>query len=397
MAFPNAVTAVRGVMDTADHISYEKPLAISDKIWTHDPNANKGLSWFLHHGLPKERTTRKEWYHLEDPPSANWVEYAGAAEGSQATTGVVLASGHGARITIGSRIYWPRTEEIMRLTAVMSTDTTGAVTRNSGRGVAATSLLKPGDRGLIMIPSFEEGFTTPGGLGQNMVYKTFRTTTLSLPVEVTDENIAEANYGGNPFARQLGKQIKNGKNQSEAELYFGGTVSDTSGTHPRTTSVGLANYITTHTYSATKISRMDLWDILTEHSMTYDGPLTLHGSTYWWSLISMWALEKTEYTINVGKDGMRVKRVMTPVGTYDFIKVDVLNQHPLLAGMLFGCPPGRFQYKYLSGHGKNLDVKYQPLPEPSLHKEWGEIVGVRGFEFFEEETYFKLEGVRVAA
>ncbi|GAH15311.1 unnamed protein product, partial [marine sediment metagenome] len=116
MATPSDVTHKRGTRYTSDAISQEKPLDISNKIWMFDPNMNKALGWALINGV-KRPVFNHIFGHLEDPPFPNWVEFAGADETSQLATGIVLKTGHGARLTLGSRVYWTRTKEIMRLDA----------------------------------------------------------------------------------------------------------------------------------------------------------------------------------------------------------------------------------------------------------------------------------------
>ena len=117
---PNLATFIRGVKDSADSISQEKPIEIHEKIWMWDPLKNTGLGWILRNG-GKAPTTEKEFGHLEDSPFANWVTYtgndsdgSGVGESSQQVTAIHFASGEGPRVAAGSRIVWTRTEERSR-------------------------------------------------------------------------------------------------------------------------------------------------------------------------------------------------------------------------------------------------------------------------------------------
>lgn len=401
MAFPGSLTYKRGVKDTDDVISQEKPLAIGDKIWMHDPTTNKVLGWILAR-QDSEPVYNHIFGHLEDAPFQNWVKFVGTTESSQGATGLVLDTGHGARVTTGSRIFWPRTEEIIRLTAAMSTDTTGAVARNFGRGNASTSLLAKGDYGLIITPAFEQGFTTGSGQSNSMAYKTFATTEISYPVSTTYVERAERSRGGDPFIRALNKAMKQSKDQMHGELLYGAYSSDDDTyTHPISTSQGLDNWISSYQYSANRISRLDMWDILlTWNTINKNGGLIL-CSTFMKARIAQWALERTEYLQGTEEDGITIERVKTPVGTFDIMEDDLLDQNEILAGMMYGIPnPGadgpRVQYHPLV-ENLNLDIRYNPISRDEVHSDEGEIYGVYGWEFFEEEMFWKVTGLDLAA
>lgn len=395
MALPNALTGVRGTMDTADHISQEKPLAISNKIWAHEPNRNRGLGWNLIHGY-SESTDRRVFGHLEDAPYANWVEYTGAAEASQGTTGLEMSSGHGSRLAIGSRIFFPEIQEIIRIDADMSTDTTAGVTRNYGRGVAATSLLQPGMKGLILTPAFQQGFTTGDAYAANMVYKAFAVTEISLPVKVTNIDKAERARGGDPFTRAMFKMWKLAKKQMEAELYFGGLLDTTLSGAPISTSQGLENYLSTNVYTVDTVSRMDIWDIIGEWNHQFPEGGGIHCSNLFRAMISEWALGQMTLDQSVKEYGMNIDQILTPYGRYDLIDVDLLSQEATLAGTVFGIPYGRVGYRPLK-FNEDLDISYMGIGRDEVHAHEGEIYGVYGWEFHEEETFMTINGLRYAA
>lgn len=394
MANPSAVTYYRGTKDTADNITAEKPIAIGSKIWMYDPNTNQALRSALMHGT-EESTPNHIFYELQDAPFANWVEYAGAVESSQAVTGIVLASGHGARVTLGSRIFWTRIEELTRLDAVMSTDTTGAVTRNFGRGTAAC-LLKPGDKGLIIAPSFDQGFTTGLGLSNAKVVKTFYTGIVDWPVQVTNTELAEIAYSGNPFKYALKKAIKQSKDQMEAELILSGyKVLPTTYAHPLTTSEGIENWISTNVYSAVSLSRMDLWDILAEWSgRRFGGTIWCAGPFF--AMITMWAMQYLQIDQSSKADGMMVDSVLTPYGKFELNQVDLLDQDPYLCGRVYMIPHKHIKYRPLVGY-ENLDVKYNPISRDEVHAKEGEIYGEYGWGFGPEEDFARIDGLQFSA
>lgn len=401
---PNDATFTRGVKDTQDIISQEKPLEIGAKIWMHNPNRNKFLGWALNNGR-REPTRSRIFGHLEDTPFPNWVEFAGTDESSQATGSLDFVTGQGARLTTGSKIFFPRTNQIIRLDETMSTDSTQDVNRNFGRGVSTDYLLK-GDRGLILPPNFPEGFTTGAGLSNAMYYKSFDCSEVSYPVEVTNVENAELSRGGNPFMRALSKVIKQFKEQQEAELLYSGQTTDNSGyTHPIGAADGIDNFITTHSYSATSLSRMDFMDILTEWlSINPEGGVIVTSLAFK-GLITQWALNLTQYTIPVigsktgGSLGLEIDQIVMQNGKkIDIIDVDVMNQEPYLMGSFFLIPTGgRIHYRPLIGPNENLEPRYRPIKQDEIHSKKGEVYGVYGWEFFEEELWAKFSGLSLAA
>lgn len=403
MALPNAVSYDRGTKDTSIPISQEKPLEIGDKIWMNNPNETKGIAMVLREGM-SSAVKNHIFGHLEDVPFANWVQYtgndsdgAGVDESSQQATGIILRTGDGARVTTGSRIKWIRTREITRLTAVMSTDTTGAVTRNFGIG-AATDLLQVGDFGLIIPPGFEQGFTTGAGQTNPMVYKSFATTEISYPLQIANIEAAELSRGGDPFERALGKAWKQAKEQMEGEMYLGGKAVTTVSSVPITASEGLQNYISTHVYTATSLSRMDLWDILLEWRLTNKRGGSIHCSGAFLVQVTLWAMALLQMNQDAEKDGMSITQILGPggIGLIDMIDIDLFDQSPLLAGTMFMIPTGQIEYHWLD-HYENLNIRYNPISRDEVHAKEGEIYGVYGWEFYEEEMFATVSGLHFAA
>lgn len=400
---PSGSAYTRGVRDTSVEISQGKPLELSSGIRYLNPQENQFLNWVLKNGR-KVPSGRRVFGHLEGVPNAMWVEYAGADETSQGVTALTLGSGHGARVTIGSRIYFPRTQEIIRLNAVMSTDATGAVARNFGRGNATTSLLKKGDKGVLLSPAFEEGFTTPTGVTSIKEYHSFNMTELSLPVQLTNPEVAEAVYDNiSPWERALWAVGVQAKRMMSSDLLFGGQVTDnTTFTTPIGASEGLDNFTQTNRYSAARLSRMDLWDIIMEwrSKCKRGGVLVVSGA--FMAMVSGWALTKTRYEQVTKRDGIQITSLLTPWGEYDLFEDDTLNEDPYLMGTVFGIPnfdpmKGRIDYRPLVGNGANWDIRYNPINRDEVHAKEGEIYGIVGFHPQVEEEFMLIEGLRFAA
>lgn len=389
-------TGVRGVRDTADDIAYDKPLDIGDKIWMYDPNKYQFAGWMLQNQRGEhDRCENHVFYGLEDAPWATWVQFNGTTESTQGVTGLVFADGEGARLTIGSRVFFPEINEVIRLDAVMTTDTTGAVTRNFGRGVAATSLLKKGMRGLILPPAFEQGYTSPSGFSQGRDYNTFYTGIVDWPIEITGTENAEITRGGNIFKRELAKGARATKAQMEAELILGAMKSDTTSyTHPLTTMEGIENYLSTNVYNVKKLSRMDLWDILGEVDLADGDGLVV--SKAFKALVTGWAMGMVQYNQDTMKDGMRIRQIQTPEITLDLMVADVLNGHSDLMGRFYMVPKKCYDRRPLIGY-ENRDIKYEPILTPGVDQKKGHIWGEFGNHFYEEERWGRGYGLRFAA
>ncbi len=395
MALTSEATFNRGIKTSDLEISQGKPLAIGDKIWMYERNRNQGLRWALRSGMTV-KTDRVTYGHLERVPNPEWVEFAGATESPQLTTGLVFKTGHGARMTTGQRIYFPRTREIIRLTAVMATDTTGTVTRNHGRGLAATALLAPGDKGLLLTPTFQEGFTVGLGITSAMIYKSFKVEEVDWPVELSQKEATEASYAGDPFTRAVGDAIRQSKNQLEASMYLSGQVDETANGAPITGTEGIDNFITTNAYSAKSISRMDLWDIITEMKARSPEGFSIHCSGAFINMVSGWGMDRVYYTQDTKVDGVSLTGLKTPKGDFQLVEIDLFNQEPYLMGTVYFIPNGKIMYRPLVGNGENNDIKYLPINIDNVMSKRGHIYGIVGWEFAEQETWGKLDGLRFA-
>jgi len=394
---PKDATGVRGVRDTADDIAYDKPLDISANIWLYKPYKNQFLNWMMVNQRGDRESVQNHTYQgLEDAPWPLWVEFIGADEAAQGTTSLVFASGNGARLTTGSRVYFPEINEVIRLDAAMSTDTSSTVARNFGRGVAATSLLRKGMRGMILPPSFEQGYTFPSGFSTGRSYRDWYTGIVDWAVEMTGTEVAEVARGGPIFKRELGKAIAASKDQMEAEMVVGGSKSDTTSyTHPITAREGIENWLTSHVYNVKKLSRMDLWDILGEIDVRNGDGLIV--SKAFRGLVTSWAMGMTQYQQGTTTDGMTIDTIKTPSRTLDLLEADCLNGHPDMMGRFMVIPKKCWNYLPLIGNGENRDIKYTPEPQNTADKKYGHIHGEFGYEYYEEERWGRAYGLRFAA
>ena len=393
MALPNQVTYTRDVRDSSDEISQGKPLVISDQIWINDPNENKALSWVLSQGV-KVPTPNHTFGHLEDAPFANWVEFIGPDETGSQDTDDIQILGVQARCAAATRLYNPRTEEIMRLTLDPdAANLTTTVSRNFGRGVS-TDYLLTGDKLLILPPAHFEGFTTGLGLTNTKVFKSFTTSIVSYPVRITDTESAEVARGGDPFLYYLDKSWKQAKDQMETELFLGGQVNDASTfAQNMHASEGLQNIISTNVWSVDGVlGRRDLWDILAEWTLYNKAGGAIMCSKWFIHMINEWAWQKVEINQEAKALGLDIDQVKTPDGMFDLVEVDILNQEASLAGLAFLVPKGRVLYRPLSGL-KDLDIHYRPIERDEVHQEEGEIYGEYGWEFMTEEMFGVITGV----
>ena len=399
---PSALVLKRAPRDSADEISQGKPLEISKHIYAYEPNDNKALSYFNQHGFSKD-SARRTFGHLEKAYDGQFVRYEGVTEvgSTQATTGLVFDSSAGLKLTAGSRVMNLRLKDIVRFTAAFASATTSAaVHRNYGRGTAA-DLWIPGDKCVIMPPNFPEGFTTGEAISQALSYKSFQMGESSEPVEVTYVENAEKQYSGDPFQEALENAIVRLKKQQEVELLYGGKKLDTSTyTHPIGASEGVDNFITTNRFSASKLSRLDFFDILTAVKVNCPYKIDILCSIYFKQMVTEWAMSSENRIVNVpGYNnqtlGYEVDKIVTTAGTFDMIDVHLLSQSEELMGEVFFVPRNdakpNWGYRPLVGNGEDLDVRYVPISNDAKHTKQGEIYGVFGRQFMNEETWGKLE------
>lgn len=401
MALHKDVTFLRGMQDTYDAIAQDRPLDISTDISIFDPNANQGLGYVMGKA-GKKAATQRTFGHLEDVAARNWVEYTGINEASQAVTALVFEAGANQLIGLGSRLKNTRTGEIIRLTVDMTSSTTTiAVGRNFGAGTA-TALLKTGDKLVILPPAMYEGFTTEEGYSHGVVYHSFNMTETSEPVDVSFVDNATVHRSGNPFNRALSHAWKRTKDQKETEMILSGDKLTSGASGVVGASQGMDTYITTNVFTATNISRLDMWDIIGIWKSFYKAPGgAIFCSSIVRAILCEWAWDKTEITIPIsgqtgeGMIGTTIDRINTPWGRFDLVPIDILGQDPFLAGTVFFVPDPKshMKHRFLPG----LDLQYRPITQDEVHSKKGEIYGTTGWHFRNEEHWAKLEGWIVAA
>lgn len=401
MALHKDVTFLRGMRDTYDAIDQDRPLDISTEVSVFDPNANQALGYVMGKA-GKLVASQRTFGHQEDVAARNWVEFQGQNEASQQTDNIILESGANQLIGLGTRLKNTRTLEIFRLTADMDASTlTQAVVRNFGAGTSA-SLLKTGDKLAILPPAMYEGFTTEEGYSHNTVYHSFNMTETSEPVDVSWVENATTLRSGNAFNTALSHAWKRVKDQKEIEMLLSGDKLTSGASGVVGASQGMDTYITTNTFSATHISRLDLWDIIGIWKSFYKGPGgAIFCSDVVKGIISEWAWNVQEIEVPIsgqrgeGMIGTVISRVKTPKGEFDLIPVDILGMDPFLAGTLYFVPDPatHMKHRFLPG----LDLQYHPIVKDDVHKKTAEIYGTTGWHFKQEEHWAKLSGWIVAA
>lgn len=389
--------------DSADAISQDKPRGISTDIRIYHPNRNQFLGYVLSRVAKESRPISHGWGHNEQVASRNYVKFLGDTETSQGATGLVFGAQASGVIGLGSRIYFPRTDQIIYLTAAMaSATTTGAVSRNFGKG-SVTDYLQTNEQGLVLPPAHIEGFTTPAGYAHGVVNKGFDMTETAYPIDTTFVANAETHFSGNPFNRALSDTMVQFKDQMEFESIWSGKVYDASTyTHPVRATQGIDTWITTNVFTADSPSRMDLWDIIGIWKGFYMQPGgIIVTSTQIRTIISEWAMSSSDVVVPItgqggeGELGITVKRINTVQGTFDILTVDAMSQDPFLAGTMYFMPDPatHMAYRFLQGE----DIRFRPLEEGKVHSKFGELYGIYGWEFWNEFEWAKLSGWNVAA
>jgi hypothetical protein len=221
-------------------------------------------------------------------------------------------------------------------------------------------------------------------------------TEFSYPVQVTYVENNETHRGGKPFLKELKKRLKEAEDKLEIEMFFGAGVTDTTTyAHPIGAATGMENYITTNVYSMSKISRMDLFDILQEWKHWCPGGGVILCSDAFYSMVSNWAMSMTQITVGPdgqkgdGQLGIEIDRIRWARGVFDIIPVHCLSLTYEVQGKAFFVPKGHFKYRFL----QDLDSQYNPINRDEVHSDEGEIYGVCGMEFFEEEQWARIDGL----
>lgn len=401
MSLPNAHTFFRTVRDTADPIAQEKPLDISDKFWMNNPRRTQGIGWLMANALPSQVAENHTFGHLEDVPFPNWVEYTGADETSQAVTGLTIDNIL-ERATIGTVLMNARTKELIRLNAVPTPDTTGAVTRNHGRGVATDFLLQ-GDKLVCLLSTYEEGFTTGAAQSGTSVYKSFTTGITDEAIRSTFTEQSETYYAGStPFERDLDKTWIRLNERIEHNVFWGSATS-AAATYPvggtaqnYHTMSGLYDNITTNVWSiGAFLTRFDLFDILASWRTFYKEEGAILCSQWAKMHITEMAYGQMSYDQSAKELGMEIDVVNLNGHRYRLIELDHLSEEEHLAGTMFLCPARKMRYRPLQNKGGiNNDLHYTPIARDEVHSKEGEIWGEFGFEFFHEECWGVIEDIQ---
>jgi hypothetical protein len=395
---PNAATFLRTVRDTDDPIAQDKPLDIHDNYWMNNPNRTQALGWLMSSALPARECHNHIFGHLEKSPFSNWVEYTGVTETSSQATDDLTIDNVLERCAAGQLLMNTRTKEIMRLTADPdAADTTQGVVRNFGRGVA-TDYLQKGDKLMLILPQFEEGFTTGKGQSGVGVYKSFSTGIPSEPIQTTYTEQSEKYYAGStPFEMDLDATWTRFNEQMENHVLWGAEKLDSSTyTQNMHTISGIYDFITTNTFTVDNtLSRMDFIDILLVLDTFYHGSIGIICSKWFRVMVTEWAYGKMEYDQEAKSLGMDITTVQLNGRYYPLLEADCLSQDYELAGTVFLCPKGKIQHRPLRNvDGIVNDVHYNPISRDEVHSKEGEIWGEFGVEYFEEECWGYIDGIQ---
>jgi len=395
---PNQVTQLLGVSDTADYtaisIDPNTPFEIGREMWRYNPMEHQLLTWLMRNARYRP-TVDQKFGHLEKSYLPNMVQFTGATESSQGTSSLTFNNG-AKRLAQYSRVRTPSGEVILFKADFASAHVSAAVDRNFG--TSGTPLLKNGDWCVILSPNPPEGATMTKGAQQEPGYVSFNTSICDFPVEMTGTKAAVKTVEGDAFATSLTDAWEQSSSQLEAAALFSGGVSDTSTyTYPMHAATGLEDYITTNVFSVDGfLTRMDLWDIIAEWRKYYKGPGAIVTSNEIIQTINTMAFPKVQYDQNLTADGIDISAIVVPgAGRYALLECDLLGMEMNLAGYMFLLPTTGIDYRPLIGT-KNREIGYVPLDRKAqgIDQEAGHIFGEFGWEFFGEERFGVVKGLK---
>lgn len=235
-------TLITGQSATNDVLAAELVIDMDTRVFAYDPPNNPYTRIFTKRlkSRPAKQTTVR-W--MEDEPRPYWDTFAEAVDNSETAIDVT----NGAYWQIGDLLKVPSSDEVMRVTGKVSTNTLQVVRGYMGSATAASS----GESILNLRTAQMEGDVSPEAIATLKVEKTNYTQIWKTPVHITNTNDAVAHYHGSEFDYQLRKAgEEHGRAMEEAALHGRKKEDTASAANPIRAAGGIDEHITTNVLSA---------------------------------------------------------------------------------------------------------------------------------------------------
>lgn len=333
-----------------------------------DPVSKKGKA------LKKKETTDPEFKWFEDAFGTRELTTAAGntSKNIASTPSIDVASGEGANLQDGDIVHFPSTGYTFRVTAV-STDT---VTLSNELG-GATGTVDLSSLALWIVGnSNEEGAGLRDIKSTTATEKTGYCQIFRKPFGVTETSRNTTTFiKENDLDYQRRKAGIEHMVDIERAFFFGKKNKDTSGTHPRRTTMGILDTISS--YATANVDTEDEFEAFLEDAM-------LNGSTEKYafcgpafiSQISVWAKNKLQLMQTDKTYGITIYRYESVHGTLYLIK------HDLLKGATYGnycvvVDMDKLSYRYLSGRDTSLHTDRQSPGDDEKIEEYLSEVGLQ--------------------
>ncbi len=368
------------------------PLDISKAISLLEPN-KAALTTLLVNmkGKMEEADNYKFWWN-EDVlnPREDAVNFA-AGYSAAATSIVVDNAGY---FRAGDIIRFPRTGEVASVTTATVATNTLVIVRSWGSTAAA--ILVDDEPIQILANAAEQGATK--GTGRSTVKEGlygYCQLIRSHPFGVTGtlgatKTVTGAKDGGKAWERR--KKLIEQWVQIEQAIIFGERGYDTSGTHPRATTAGVMENITTNVYNAGgTLTEANFNKSFCEGLFKYDEkPKLLLCGARLISIINMWGVNKLQTVPSDKVYGLRLLRYISAHGEL-LIKKHHLFQGATLQGTGVALDMSTLKLKYM-GNGRKLLLK-KNVQANGEDAELDEFTSEVGLEHRQEEKSAKIYNV----
>lgn len=307
--------------------------------------------------LATETTYNPIFHWLEDDLVARWDAINNAAGYDNVATSIVVDTGD--LFNVGDIVKVPRTEEIMRVTAV----STNTLTVVRGYGTTAAAALVDNDPLVIIGNAFKEGSLSASpktGLTSTVFNYTqiFKTA-----VQVSKTQEASKLYGGSDRAYQRKKKGIEHAVDIERAAWFGEKSEHVSGEEIIRTTGGVLGFIsaTCETYDASNSLTEDNFEkeFLEDLFKYGSDKKTMFCSSRVISVINSWGRDKLQTVVGEDTYGLAIMKYVSAHGELLLVK------HPLFEGAVYGkmgvaLDLENVKYRPLEGRDTKLETNIQP-------------------------------------
>lgn len=235
------VTIDSGAQATDDPLAADLRISMDSQVANQDVDTSQFATMLMKMPVDQASSFKEEW--LEDvylPKNT-----ALAASATSADTALTITTNEGSYAKVGDVGKFVQTGEAFRISTVGASAWT--VVRAIGGTAAATAASGTGNGGIIIISgSNEQGATMPTSLVTEKTQNHNYCGIIRNSFEYTETAQWVGWYSGNPIAYQRKKIAVEHKREIENTLFFGPRSYTAGTTHPRATSGGLDEFITTN-------------------------------------------------------------------------------------------------------------------------------------------------------